>query len=164
MSLYSRRRFGMTLAAATIAGCGFTPIYGPKGEGAALLGQISMSQPKNRNAYLLHQRIEERLGQAPSGKWLLIPRITTENIGLGYTEDGKITRYNIAGSADYTLQRTGSQEVSKRGKAQHFTSSSATGTTVATLAAERNARDRLMTILADQIIDQLLLIAGDLRV
>ncbi len=164
MSLYSRRRFGMTLAAATIAGCGFTPIYGLKGEGAALLGQISMGKPKNRNAYLLQQRIEERLGQAPSGEWLLIPRITTENIGLGYTEDGKITRYNITGSADYTLQRAGSQEVSKQGKVEHFTSYSATSTTVVTLAAERDARARLMTILADQIIDQLLLIAGDLRV
>ena len=164
MSLYSRRRFGMTLAAATIAGCGFTPIYGLKGEGAALLGQILMGKPKNRNAYLLQQRIEERLGQATSGKWLLIPRITTENIGLGYTEDGEITRYNIAGSADYTLRRAGSQEVSKQGKVQHFTSYSATSTTVATLAAERDARARLMTILADQIIDQLLLIAGELRV
>ena len=164
MSLYSRRRFGMTLAAATMAGCAFTPVYGPKGEGAALLDQISMGQPKDHNAYLLQQRIEERLGQAPSGAWLLIPRITTENIGRGYTEDGKITRYNIAGSADYTLQRAGRQEVSKQGKAQHFTSYSATGTTVATLAAERDAYARLMTILADQIIDQLLLIAGDLRV
>lgn len=164
MSLYSRRRFGMTLAAATITGCGFTPIYGPKGKGAALLGQISMGQPKNRNAYLLQQRIEERLGRAPSGDWLLIPQITTANISLGYTEDGKITRYNISGTADYTLQRAGIQEVSKQGKVQHFTSYSATGTTVATLAAERDARARLMTILADQIIDQLLLVAGDLRV
>ena len=164
MSLYSRRCFGIILTATAIAGCGFTPIYGLKGGGTMLLGQISMGPPKDRNTYLLKQRIEERLGQAPSGTWVLATSLTTENIGLGYTKDGKITRYNITGSVDYTLQRVGSKEVSRQGKTQHFTSYSATGTTVATLAAERDARARLMTILADQIIDQLLLIAGDLRV
>ena len=164
MSLYSRRSFGIILATTAMAGCGFTAIYGPKGGGAALLGQITMGPPKDRNAYLLQQRIEERLGQAPSGAWVLTTSLTTENIGLGYTKDGKITRYNITGSADYTLRRIGRQEFSKQGKTRHFTSYSATGTTVATLAAERDARARLMTILADQIIDQLLLIAGDLKI
>ena len=42
-------------------------------------------------------------------------------------------------------------EVFKQGKIQHFTSYSATGTTVATLAAKRDAEVRLMIILADQI-------------
>ena len=65
---------------------------------------------------------------------------------------------------NYTLRRTNSDAVFKNGKVQHFTSYSASGTTVATLAAKRDASVRLMTILADQIIDQLLLIAEDLQV
>jgi LPS-assembly lipoprotein len=163
MLLYNRRRFGVVLAAAALAGCGFTPVYGPGGTGAALLGQLSLDPPQDRNDYLLQRRIEERLGQATAGAWRLSTQIKTDNIGLGFTTDGDITRYNINGTTDYTLRRTGSSEIFRQGKIQHFTSYSATGTTVATLAAKRDAEVRLMTILADQIIDQLLIISEDLQ-
>jgi LPS-assembly lipoprotein len=161
--LYNRRRFGVVLAAAALAGCGFTPVYGPDGTGAALLGQLSLDPPQDRNDYLLQRRIEERLGQATAGAWRLSTQIKTDDIGLGFTTDGDITRYNINGTTDYTLRRTGSSEIFRQGKIQHFTSYSATGTTVATLAAKRDAEVRLMTILADQIIDQLLIISEDLQ-
>ena len=163
MLLYNRRRFGVVLTAAALAGCGFTPVYGPDGTGAALLGQLSLDPPQDRNAYLLRRRIEERLGQATAGAWRLSTQIKTDDIGLGFTTDGDITRYNINGTTDYTLRRTGSSEIFRQGKIQHFTSYSATGTTVATLAAKRDAEVRLMTILADQIIDQLLIISEDLQ-
>ncbi len=163
MLLYNRRRFGVVLAAAALAGCGFTPVYGPDGTGAALLGQLSLDPPQDRNDYLLQRRIEERLGQATAGAWRLSTQIKTDDIGLGFTTDGDITRYNINGTTDYTLRRTGSSKIFRQGKIQHFTSYSATGTTVATLAAKRDAEVRLMTILADQIIDQLLIISEDLQ-
>ncbi|MEJ6771507.1 MAG: LPS assembly lipoprotein LptE [Paracoccaceae bacterium] len=163
MLLYNRRRFGVVLAAAALAGCGFTAVYGPDGTGAALLWQLSLDPPQDRNAYLLRRRIEERLGQATAGAWRLSTQIKTDDIGLGFTTDGDITRYNINGTTDYTLRRTGSSEIFRKGKIQHFTSYSATGTTVATLAAKRDAEVRLMTILADQIIDQLLIISEDLQ-
>ena len=163
MLLYNRRRFGVVLAAAALAGCGFTPVYGPDGTGAALLGQLSLDPPQDRNDYLLQRRIEERLGQATAGAWRLSTQIKTDDIGLGFTTDGDITRYNINGTTDYTLRRTGSSEIFRQGKIQHFTSYSATGTTVATLAAKRDAEVRLMTILADQIIDQLLIMSEDLQ-
>ena len=163
MLLYNRRRFGVVLAAAALAGCGFTPVYGPDGTGAALLGQLSLDPPQDRNDYLLQRRIEERLGQATAGAWRLSTQIKTDDIGLGFTKDGDITRYNINGTTDYILRRTGSSEIFRQGKIQHFTSYSATGTTVATLAAKRDAEVRLMTILADQIIDQLLIISEDLQ-
>ena len=163
MLLYNRRRFGVVLAAAALAGCGFKPVYGPDGTGAALLGQLSLDPPQDRNDYLLQRRIEERLGQATAGAWRLSTQIKTDDIGLGFTTDGDITRYNINGTTDYTLRRTGSSKIFRQGKIQHFTSYSATGTTVATLAAKRDAEVRLMTILADQIIDQLLIISEDLQ-
>ena len=163
MLLYNRRRFGVVLAAAALAGCEFKPVYGPDGTGAALLGQLSLDPPQDRNDYLLQRRIEERLGQATAGAWRLSTQIKTDDIGLGFTKDGDITRYNINGTTDYILRRTSSSEIFRQGKIQHFTSYSATGTTVATLAAKRDAEVRLMTILADQIIDQLLIISEDLQ-
>jgi LPS-assembly lipoprotein len=163
MLLYNRRRFGLVLTLAALAGCGFTPVYGPGGAGTALLAQLSLDPPQDRNAYLLQRRVEERLGQATADVWRLSTNVKTENIGLGFTTDGDITRYNVHGTADYTLRRTGRSEVFKQGKIQHFTSYSATGTTVATLAAKRDAEVRLIIILADQIIDHLLIISEDLK-
>ena len=163
MLLYSRRRFGVMLAAAVLTGCGFTPVYAPNSAGTTLLEQLSLDPPKDRNTYLLHRQIEERLGQASGGAWRLSTQIKTENVGLGFTTDGDITRYNINGTADYTLRHTGNSKVFRQGKIQHFTSYSATGTTVATLAAKRDAEVRLMIIFADQIIDQLLIISEDLQ-
>ena len=90
-------------------------------------------------------------------------RTQVEFTGFGRTADGDITRYHINGTATYSLRRTGSSDVYQQGKVLHFTSYSATGTTVATLASKRDAEVRIMTILADQIIDQLLLIAEDLN-
>jgi LPS-assembly lipoprotein len=162
MSLYNRRTFGKLFAVATLVGCGFTPVHGPGGTATSLLGQIALDPPQNRNTYLLNRRIEERLGQATAGAWQLSTKLETENIGLGFTADGDITRYHINGTATYSLRRTGSSDVYQQGKVLHFTSYSATGTTVATLASKRDAEVRIMTILADQIIDQLLLIAEDL--
>jgi LPS-assembly lipoprotein len=42
------------------------------------------------------------------------------------------------------------------GSEQSFTSYSATSTTVATIVAQRNARDRLMIVLADRIVADIL--------
>ena len=103
------------------------------------------------------------MGQASAGAWRRSTQIKTENVGLGLTNHGRITRYNRNGTADYTLRRTDNSEVFRQGKIQHFTIYSATGTTVATLAAKRDAEVRLMIILADQIIDQLLIISEDLQ-
>ena len=162
MLLYNRRRFGLVLTLAALAGCGFTPVYGPEETATALLGQNALDPAQDRNTFLLNRRIEERLGQATAGAWQLSTKLETENIGLGFTADGDITRYHINGTATYSLRRTGSSDVYQQGKVLHFTSYSATGTTVATLASKRDAEVRIMTILADQIIDQLLLIAKDL--
>ena len=48
------------------------------------------------------------------------------------------------------------------GQVDNFTSYSASGTTVATLAAQRDAEARLMVILADQVINKLTAEAANL--
>ncbi|MDC3389496.1 LPS assembly lipoprotein LptE [bacterium] len=147
---------------AALASCGFTPVYGPEETATALLGQNALDPAQDRNTFLLNRRIEERLGQATAGAWRLSTKLETENIGSGFTADGDITRYHIKGTAIYTLRRMCSSDIYREGKVQHFTSYSATGTTVATLALKRDAEVRIMTILADQIIDQVLLTSEDL--
>ena len=81
--------------------------------------------------------------------------------GLATSPDGTTNRFRLTGRAGFALRDTTTDQVVAQGTATHFTGFSATGSTVATLAAERDATARLMVILADDIVDQLILsVAG----
>ena len=139
-----------------IAACGFTPVYGPDGVGTALQNQILVDEPKDRNAYLLTQRIEERLGRGGDARFGLKIDIAVRETGIAINPQGDTDRYDVLGVAKYVLRdvKTGNEVV--KGTVNSFSSYSATGTAAATLAAERDARERLMVILADQIVTRLI--------
>ena len=160
MSSFNRRSFLMLTAA--LAGCGFTPAYGPDGGASALQGRVEVDEPNTRNGYVLVRHLESRLGRAQSPRYGLSVALTTSEEGLGYTQDAKITRYDLVGKATYALRDLSTGEVLTSGTVDSFTGYSTTGSTVATLAAERDARERLMTILANQITTRLLAAAPSL--
>ena len=76
MSLSDRRLFLIGLAA--LAGCGFTPAYGPGGAGAALQGKVRIAEPSDRNGFDLVQRLEDRLGRSSAPRYLLDFTIATD--------------------------------------------------------------------------------------
>ncbi|MDZ4134280.1 MAG: hypothetical protein U1D06_01625, partial [Paracoccaceae bacterium] len=71
-----------------------------------------------------------------------------------------ITRFNLTGTVDWGLTDMVSGARLTGGRVQSFTSYSATGSTVAGLSAEEDASLRLMRILADKIVTQLLATSG----
>jgi LPS-assembly lipoprotein len=139
-----------------IAACGFTPVYSPDGVGTVLQNQILVDKPNDRNAYLLTQRIEERLGRGGGARFGLKIDIAVRETGIAINPQGDTDRYDVLGVARYFLRdmKTGA-EVAK-GTVNSFAAYSATGNAAATLAAERDARERLMVILADQIVTRLI--------
>lgn len=160
MSWCDRRAVLAALAA--LPACGFTPAYGPDGAAGRLQGQVALDDPGTRAAYLLNRRIEERLGRAPSGRYRLEAEIGTRQTGLGTTSTGSTTRYQILGTVDIRLADSATGTTLLTDRIDSFTGYSATGSNVATLASERDALERLMTLLADRIVDRLILAAGDL--
>ena len=154
MSWSDRRLFLSSLLALTA--CGFTPAYGPGGGATALRGQVAIAVPQDKLAYDLASRLEERLGHATTPHWRLDPVITTDRIGVGITDANAVTRYNVTGAVEWSLVTLADGAVAAKGRAESFTSYSATGSTVATLAAETDASTRLMQILADQIVTRLI--------
>ena len=161
MSLFNRRFF--LLATAALGGCGFTPVYGPEGGGNRLLNRIMLDQPDSLYEYAFARRFEERLGRGgTAAPYRLTVAISTEKQGLGSTTSGYTTRFRTDGRAVYALRDMVTNETLIEGRTEAFTGFSTTGSTVATLASERDAGERLMTILADQVIDQLILAAEDL--
>lgn len=158
MSSLDRRTF--LLAPLVLAACGFTPAYAPGGNADALIGSIKVADPSDKRGFDLVQRLEERLGRPQNARHLLAYAIKTTATGVGITTENVITRFNVSGTVDWTLSDKDSGARLTGGQVQSFTSYSATGATVAGLAAQEDANLRLMRILADQIVTRLIAAAG----
>lgn len=154
MSWYNRRLF--LISAVALAGCGFTPAFAPGGAATRLQGRVLVDEPDSRPGYLLTRRFEERLGRANPALYGLSYSIGLTDSAIAVSSTNVITRYNKIGKVTWALRDLQTDKVLISGKAESFTSYSASGTTVASQAAERDAEARLMVILTDQIITRLI--------
>jgi LPS-assembly lipoprotein len=159
MSSCDRRTLLTLIAALPLAACGFEPAYGTKGPARALLGQVSIDAPADKNEFDLVQRLEERLGRTKAGAYTLGFRVETDIAGLGITPDSTVTRYNVNGRVSFTLKRA-DDSVATAGTVSAFTSYAASGTTVSTVSAREDAFRRLMILLADQVVTRLIATSG----
>ena len=159
MSLFSR----VLIVCILVAGCGFTPVYGPGGAAEGLRNEISYAAPRDFDGFALIQALEDRLGTAAAARYRLTATILIEEDEVGVSPEQEITRFNLLGDVSFTLTDIASDVVLTRGRVTSLTGYSATGTTVATRSAEQDARERLMVILADQITARLLATATDWR-
>lgn len=151
------------MGALALSGCGFAPAYGPGGAARGLQDNIHIDEPDTRETYLITQRVEERLGTGgASAPYTLGLSVRVSESSQGSSSDGATTRFRLLGSLTYALRKAGEKTAFETGSVRNFTGYSATGSTAATLAAQRDARERLMVILADQMIDRLVLAAADL--
>ncbi|CUK11775.1 hypothetical protein RUE5091_03459 [Ruegeria denitrificans] len=155
MSLFNRRT--LLLMPLALAACGFEPVYAPGGSGAALNGRVAVSAPNSVDSYLLVQNLEQRLGRsATSGnKYDLNVNVSTTFRRSAITSTNETNRYTIDGRSNYTLRSNETGQIIASGRVENFVSYSAAGSTVSTLADERDARERLMVILSDQIVNEL---------
>ncbi|MFV1491719.1 LPS assembly lipoprotein LptE [Phaeobacter sp. JH18-32] len=160
---WRRPKYLIALAASLlVAACGFTPVYAPGGSGSVLYGAVRVQAPEtlgatdDTDAYFLVQNLESRLGRGSGADYALDLKLRTRSEGQAITADNEITRYSIVGQAAYVLTRQSDGTIVASGDVENFTGYSATGTTVETLAGERDAHRRLMMILADQITTDLL--------
>ena len=146
------------ISLAALAGCGFTPIYGtgPDGQGSALRGRIDVASPNDEEGFALVKRLEDRLGLPQGADMSLVADIRISEQAVGFLPDGEISRFNVVGQVDWRLAQIGGGSEVASGSERSFTSYSATSTTVATSFAQRDARRRLMVILADRIVTDLL--------
>ncbi len=159
---WSDRR-GVLLLALALAGCGFTPVYGPGGAAEGLHGQVAIDPPRDAEGFTFVQALRRRLGEGDAPRYRLSAELTLDERQMGVTRGQVITRYQVIGSARYRLTDSETDARLTSGTVESFASYSATGTTFATRAARRDARERLMTILADQVVDRLLATAADWR-
>ncbi|NDR58574.1 hypothetical protein [Aliiruegeria sabulilitoris] len=157
MSLSDRRSVLIALAATGLtAGCGFTPAYAPGGAGDRLRGQLTTNPPYDKPSYAFVDRIETRLSRNDSAPYRLTFTVTYGYDGLAVSPDDSTYRYHLTGKLDYTVVDQASQATVTSGTVRNFVAYSALGTTVATAASTTNAQERLMIILADQVVTELM--------
>ena len=151
MWLSSRR--GFLSAALVLAGCGLTPVMEPRSQ--QLYKQVLVQAPVNRAEYELVRNLEAQLGTTESARFSLRYelKVTENNIVVSTAQE--ISRYSLIGELEYSLLDSNGATLSRQ-TAKSFTGYSATGTTVATQRAQRDAYDRLMVILAEQVSSALL--------
>lgn len=154
MSWCERRRLLILLPLALVA-CGFAPVYAPGGTGTALRGRVAVDPPTTQDEYLLVRDLEDRLGRAAQPEYRLALTLSTRTEGQALTVTNETTRYSIVGRVEFALTRIATGQKVASGRIGNFTGYSATGTTVETEAGERDARARLMSILADQVTERL---------
>jgi LPS-assembly lipoprotein len=158
-----RRRFIAALSGLwLIAGCGFAPAYGTDGAALALRNTTAIEAPATVEGYRLRERLQDRLGQAQSASYLLSVTLDIDQIPVAVSSGQGTARYDLPGSASWVLREAGSDAVLAQGQVDSFTGFLATGSTVATLTAENDARARLAVILADQIMARLMMVAPTL--
>ena len=153
MSLF---KYLLILPLLALTACGFTPVYGTNGNANILLNSVLVQEPKNREGYSLTKQIEKRLGRATDPRFNLEVTVTTSEAALNVDTTGNINRYNVLGLVEYTLRDTQTGQIAASGRVDSFTGYSASGTTVSAQAAKEDAQERLMIILADLLISNLI--------
>jgi len=138
---------GILAGLLALSACGFTPVYGPN----SLRGAVEIATPATIAGYRLRSILIERFGSVQSARYVLTVTLSETQSTAAQTIDGDSTRFDLNGTADWLLTDFAETEIAS-GTAKTFSSYSATGSTLATQTAERDARDRLSVALADIII------------
>jgi len=154
MSWCSRRSLVLGLAA--LPACGFTPAYGPANGAGKLFGATSFKTPKNGDEFDLVSQFERRLGRSDTPRFALDWSLSVSSRGTAITSAQETTRVELTGTLNYTLFSLPGRDVVARGQVRDFTGYARTGTTAAARTNESDARRRLMIILADEVVTELL--------
>lgn len=156
MLLSNRRKF--LLGSLCLVGCGYAPVRGKNSQTKELLSSIFVQDPKNRAEFELVRNLEKQFGRLVSRRYDLNYNLNIKEEKIVVSASQAFERYSLVGSLKYKLVDEGGLVILAN-TAKSFTGYSATGTALATEVAKRDAQDRLMVILADQVLHSLLIMA-----
>ena len=149
------RRMALALPAILLAACGFRPALAPFGPASRLQDAILADDPVDGHGYVFVREFEERLGRGDPARYGLSHAISIIDESNSVADGNVSRRQQIVGSVTYALRDLGTSEVVASGRVDSFTGYLAAGTTVATEAARRSAVERLLGVLADQMVADL---------
>jgi LPS-assembly lipoprotein len=143
-------------------GCGFRPLYAerPAAEGAVSsdLAAIRVLAIDDRSGQRLRNVLMQRLtphGESAQPRYSLITQLTESSSGVAQSLDGSATLGNVTIIATFSLIETSSGRSLMGGSARAITSFRYFGPRYGSVALERDAQERSLVELGDDIRAQL---------
>jgi LPS-assembly lipoprotein len=142
----------LAVAAPTIGGCGFTPLYAQPGVAGGLT-HIQVDAPQGRVGYLLREDLDDALGHqkgdAPQFRLEMVMNQVRQAHGL--TANATAQRYELDLTVTYTLIDIASGKVATTGEVFSNLSFDSTVQPYAGIAARQDVQDRLASDAAQKI-------------
>jgi LPS-assembly lipoprotein len=138
-----------------ISSCGFSPLnsdISPR----TLLEVVSVQEPNTQSEFIFYSRLTDRFGEF-GDRYVLNYSISTSSEDSALNFDGTPYRIKIVGSVSYSLKDIKNGAVLISEKEEMHLSFSNSGSTAAVLNAERTTNEQLVVLLADKVIDRLVL-------
>ena len=155
------RTVPVLLVLGLLSGCGFHPLYGRRDQAGAVgpaaeMAAIRVEMIQDRAGQKLRNELVSRFnprGEPVAAKYVLTVKLTENMAGLATSQDGTATLAELTVTASFGFVRSGSH-VGTAGTAISVVSTDFLGPRYASVAAERDAEDRAITEIADNIAGQ----------
>ncbi|WP_312166287.1 LPS assembly lipoprotein LptE [Phenylobacterium sp.] len=133
----------LAAGAITLAGCGFTPLYGDPGV-ATQLNSVHVTTPPSRTGQLIREHLDDALANAKGGapKYRMDLALGETRYPRGLRVDNVATRYEYVLTANYTLVSTASGVAVKSGTARAQVTYDSADQPYASITAQQDAQDR----------------------
>jgi LPS-assembly lipoprotein len=154
----------LALAVLPLAACGFTPVYGSSAQ-LKDAGPISIPEIKGRTGHFLRQELIRTVGQGlpgVKGSAQLEVRLGEGIERLAFTPDQAASRSDYVGSATWVLRGSNGLPIASGGVLERASFNFADAA-YADLAAQTAAQERLATLLARSIREQMTIEVGNPR-
>jgi LPS-assembly lipoprotein len=148
--------FMIVAVAPLLAACGFEPLHAQRGAVAAL-PPIRIEPIPERSGQILRNYLLDRMaprGEGGAQAYTLAIRLFEPRQVLALRRDDVISRMGYSAIASYELLDAAGKRI-VAGSSSHSTDYEITNSEFATLAAQQNARERVLELVADDIRNQI---------
>lgn len=153
MSSFDRRSAFAVLAAAPLAACNFHPVGRAGSPGRFPAGQFAIEVDGGREGFELEEQLVRRLGQSGAfPDYFLSVNLDMSERESAAPGSGGIDRFAVDGRAEFTIRETESGQNLFEDIVQASASWSSTAQIPSSLAARRDAEDRMLSQIAERII------------
>ncbi len=158
MLLFDKKKYSFSiLLSVFIAGCSFEPAWiAGNNKAKTFWRKIDLKEPKTSNEFRLNSYLASRIGEAEDAEFFLKYELFTETERTALSFDGKAYRIRINGEVKFSLIHNSGNVVLISSSVKDSLGYSDAILAVTDQASERDAYARLMVLLGDKIVDELL--------
>ncbi|MCY3879133.1 MAG: LPS assembly lipoprotein LptE [Rhodobacteraceae bacterium] len=160
--LWSDWRAAIALPALfSAAACGFQPALLQDAPAGAIEDAFEVEVEGDRQGFLLEELLMQRLGHSGSAEFRLNADITLRTTDAAVPGAGGVDRKLISGRVSFEIRAIDRPEILYAGSATGSAEYSTSKSSLASIASQRDAEERMLAEVADRIYTQLILAAGE---